>query len=104
MQPVWESAKSRSGTINYRSNYHRTFYDIGYDNFNDIYNQRWRKEDIPYEVYCENKLTGVRRQVPSGTYNSEGFVCDDPSEKKIVIGQGFAPQGFKIIASRFGNI
>lgn len=44
MQPIWESAKSRSGVINYRSNYHRAVYAIGYDNYNDIYNQRWRKE------------------------------------------------------------
>ena len=40
MQPIWESAKSRSGSINYRSNYHRSFYDEGYDNFNDIYNKK----------------------------------------------------------------
>ena len=44
MQPVWESAKGRNGLINYRSNYHRAVYDIGYDNYNDIYYQRWRKE------------------------------------------------------------
>jgi hypothetical protein len=36
-------------------------------------------------------------------YNSEGFVCDDPSETKIVIGQGVAPLGFNILQSRFVN-
>jgi len=88
MQPIWESAKSREGVINYRSNYHRAVYDEGYDNFNDIYNQRWRKEDIAYRVICENKITGAQREVPSGVYNDEGDICDDPEEKKITIGQG----------------
>lgn len=96
MQPVWESAKSQSGKINYRSNYHRAVYDIGYDNYNDIYNQIWRKENIPYEGICRNKITGEQRNVPSGTYNSDGFICNDPEEEKIVIGQGNP-----IITSRF---
>lgn len=96
MQPVWESAKTRNGTINYRSNYHRANYHTGYDNYNDIYLQRWRKEDKPYEVICENKLTGARRYVPQGNYTSDGFICNDPSERKIVVGQG-SP----IITSRF---
>jgi hypothetical protein len=96
MQPIWESAKSSSGIINFRSNYHRAYYDIGYDNYNDIFNQRWRKEDIPYRVICEDKITGERREVESGTYNPEGFICNDPQERKIVIGQGNP-----IITSRF---
>eukprot|EP01038_Epipyxis_sp_PR26KG_P012059 gene12059-16136_t len=88
MQPSWETAKSSTGVINYRSSYQRAFYDIGYDNFNDIFNQRWRKEDIAYEVSCVNKITGVSRNVPSGTYNTKGLICDDPEEYKVVIGQG----------------
>eukprot|EP00981_Chlorochromonas_danica_P011120 scaffold3756_cov180-Ochromonas_danica.AAC.12 len=88
MQPIWESAKSRTGLINYRSNYHRAYYHVSYDNYNDIYLQRWRKEDINYQVLCKNKITGVEREVASGTYNADGFICDDPSEVKIVIGQG----------------
>lgn len=96
MQPVWESAKDRSGTINYRANYHRAFYDVGYDNYNDIYLQRWRLENEKYQVLCENKLTGVRRVVAQGSYNDEGYVCDQPSERKIILGQGDP-----IITSRF---
>ncbi len=96
MQPIWESAKSSSGIINFRSNYHRAYYDIGYDNYNDIFNQRWRKEDIVYRVICEDKITGERREVKSGTYNADGFICNDPQERKIVIGQGDP-----IITSRF---
>ena len=55
MQPVWESAKGRDGVINYRSNYHRAVYDIGYDNYNDIYYQRWRKEVQRVCVVCMNE-------------------------------------------------
>jgi hypothetical protein len=101
MMPSWESAKGRDGNINHRSNYHRAFYDIGYDNFNDIYNQRWRKEDIAYKVICENKETGVQREVPPGEYTVEGFICEDPVERKIVLGMGIAPEGLDIIRSRF---
>ena len=28
--------------------YHRAIYDVNYDNFHDIYLQRWRKEDVPW--------------------------------------------------------
>ena len=59
MQPVWESVKNQYGNVvnglrtNFTVNYHRAYYDAGYDNFHDIYNQRWRNEDQPYKVfYC----------------------------------------------------
>lgn len=95
MQPVWESAKDRSGNINYRSNYHRAVYDPGYDNYNDIYNQRWRKEDVAYNVQCINKITGNIRYPLPGVY-IDGGVCIDPDERKVVLGQGTPP-----IQSRF---
>jgi hypothetical protein len=47
MQPIWESVKFRNGSVNYRNSYHRTIYDVNYDNHHDIYLQRWRKENIP---------------------------------------------------------
>jgi hypothetical protein len=87
MQPIWESAKSRSGSINYRSNYHRSFYDEGYDNFNDIYLQRWRTEDQIYNVICINKITNEVRKVDAGVYK-DGGACLDPEERKVVLGQG----------------
>ncbi len=90
MQPTWESAKSRSGVINYRSNYHRAWYHMGYDNYNDIYAQRWRKEDMPYRVVCQNKITYATREPKPGEETLDGFVCDDP-----------VGQGNPIITSRF---
>jgi len=93
MQPTWESVKNRDGSRNFRINYHRAFYDIGYDNFHDIYIQRWRKEDIKWDVKCRNKVTGAIRDVPTGVYvtdtvTKEKTVCIDPIEEKIINGQG----------------
>lgn len=89
MQPVWESVKNRDGTTNFRLNYHRANYDVGYDNFHDIYLQRWQKEDKPYNVSCVNRLTGERRYVASGDhYGTKGEVCIDPIEYKVISGLG----------------
>ena len=46
MQPSWESVKKRDGEVYYRLSYQRAVYDIGYDNYHDTYEQRWRGEDI----------------------------------------------------------
>jgi hypothetical protein len=93
MQPTWESVKNRDGTLNYRINYHRAFYDIGYDNFHDIYVQRWRREDLAWNVQCKNKITGAIRDAPYGKYvidavTKEKTICIDPIEEKIINGQG----------------
>ncbi len=88
MQPVWESVKFRNGSVNYRSSYHRAKYHPGYDNFNDIFNQRWRNESLPWDVVCVNKITGYERHIPPGIYTAQGTVCIDPDEYKIVYGQG----------------
>lgn len=87
MQPTWESAKGLDGKINFGSNYHRAFYHIGYDYYHDIYNQRWRKEDIPWKVTCVNRLSGAERDVPAPTAENPGG-CLDPEEYKVVYGQG----------------
>lgn len=92
MFPSWESVKNRDGTVNYRINYLRGVYDIGYDNYHDIFLQRWRNEDIDYQVYCENVLTGQKRNVEAGVYNIDRLntVCIDPEERKVIVGQGQA--------------
>jgi hypothetical protein len=50
MQPTWESVKSPGSTpaapiVDHAMTYHRALYDVGYDNFQDVYTQRWRQED-----------------------------------------------------------
>lgn len=96
MQPTWESVKNRDGSKNFRISYHRAFYDIGYDNFHDIYIQRWRREDLQWNVQCRNKVTGEVRNIPSGVYETDSVtkeqtVCRDPIEEKIINGQGNPP-------------
>ena len=49
MQPMWESVKFPNGTCNYGLNYHRSFYSSGYDDNDDICNQRLRKEDKAFK-------------------------------------------------------
>ncbi len=90
MQPVWESVKNKQdGKTNFRVNYHRGVYDIGYDNYHDIFNQRWRGEDVQYEVVCINKIDPTKRRVvAAGNYTVAGTVCNDPEERKEVLGQG----------------
>jgi hypothetical protein len=91
MQPVWESVKNRDGTRNYRLNYHRGVYDIGYDNYHDIFFQRWRTENVTYQTNCVDRLNATNiRIVGAGEFNEDGAVCYD-SEYKVVIGQGDPP-------------
>ena len=90
MQPVWESVKFPNGSDHFSLNYHRAFYHLGYDNFHDIYLQRWRHEDQPWNITCVNRVTGKKRIVPYGAeyLNSDGDICDSPDEYKVVIGSG----------------
>lgn len=86
MQPVWESVKKRDGSTNFALSYHRAHYEQGYDDFHDIFLQRWRGEDKPWQIVCINRITKVERAIP---YGHEGIdVCDHDSEYKKVIGQG----------------
>lgn len=43
MQPTWESVKTPNGTVNFGLSYHRAFYSKDYDDYHDIYIQRWGK-------------------------------------------------------------
>ena len=101
MQPMWESVKNPDGTNNFGLSYHRATYEPSYDDFHDIYLQRWRTEDRPWEVHCINKLTKAERKVPFGETNFDGEVCHDPTEYKIVKGQG--QQGYSLsgVKTRF---
>lgn len=86
MQPIWETVKNKDGSINFPLSYHRAHYEADYDNFHDIYLQRWRSEDKPWKIVCVNKKTKVEREIP---YGREGLdLCDNDLEYKRVIGQG----------------
>jgi hypothetical protein len=93
MQPLWESVKKPDGNwpynINFRLNYHRANYEPAYDDYHDIYLQRWRLEDRAWHVVCINKVTKAERNVEYGVehLNFDGEVCHDPTEYKVVYGQ-----------------
>jgi len=89
MQPIWESVKNIDGTTNFPLTHHRSNYEQGYDNFHDIYLQRWRSEDRPWKVICINRVSGMEREVLYNEENSDSVAaCLDPFEFKQVLGQG----------------
>uniref|UniRef100_A0A7S2LHS3 GH16 domain-containing protein n=2 Tax=Leptocylindrus danicus TaxID=163516 RepID=A0A7S2LHS3_9STRA len=90
MQPMWESVKNIDGSTHFGLTYHRANYEPGYDNYHDIYLQRWRKEDIPWKVVCVDRSTGNEREVPYGkeNLNHDGEICHGATEYKKVLGQG----------------
>lgn len=90
MQPTWESVKDANGNTDHALTYHRAHYEPEYDDFHDVYTQRWRKEDKPWKVICVDRITGAEREVPFGkeNLNNDGEVCNDPFEYKKVLGQG----------------
>jgi hypothetical protein len=101
LQPVWESVKNKFGKTNFTRNYHRAVYDAGYDNFHDIYEQRWRKEDQPFEVHCINKLDGsvtIFREDDLLNLDEGSAMCKFPDERKVILGQG---QGGGAITTKF---
>jgi hypothetical protein len=108
MQPMWESVRNADGTMNFSLSYHRAYYDPGYDNIDDILEQRLRGEDREWKVVCVNRRTGIERNVPYGSnfLNKDGAMCDDPDEFKKVLGQAIptAPGGrYDVIQSRYLN-
>jgi len=90
MQPTWESVKDINGHIDTAATYHRAQYKPEYDDYHDIYLQRWRTEDKQWKVVCVDRNTGVEREVSYGkeNLNHDGEVCNDPFEYKKVLGQG----------------
>ncbi|KAK1937918.1 hypothetical protein P3T76_009655 [Phytophthora citrophthora] len=90
MDPLWQSVQKPSGTktvTDFGLSYHRAFYHEGYDDPTDIYLQRWRMEDTPWEVICcsiVNTSTCVSvKKVPQ---NPED-ICPDGMKKKTIVGQ-----------------
>jgi len=91
--------------VNFGLNYHRAKYHIGYDDFHDIYIQRWRNEDNKWEVVCVNSVGSQRSILIPGQYADvektiyQSNVCNKgneiinskyitTNERKIIVGQG----------------
>lgn len=77
--------KNADGTTNSPLTYHRANHERGYDDFHDIYLQRWRNKDKPWKVICINHISRIEREV---LYNVRSYfdgAYDDPFEYKKVI-------------------
>ncbi|CAM9431453.1 unnamed protein product [Ectocarpus sp. 4 AP-2014] len=96
MQPVWSSVEHPDGSVDFGLSYHRAFYSPDYDDYHDIYIQRWRMEDLPWKVTCVNRITGESRDVPYGSFNEDRGYCNQPEEYKVILGQGYP-----VVSSRF---
>ncbi len=109
MQPIWEMAKKKDSTgkwVNdFGLSYHRGIYQKDYDDYHDIYLQRWRLEDKPWKVWCvERANPGNRYLVPRGHSTGENYaLCPDPEFYKVVEGQGYDDTYFTTdgVKSRF---
>ncbi|KAF1329654.1 hypothetical protein FI667_g5827, partial [Globisporangium splendens] len=86
MDSLWQSVQTPEGKTNFGSSYHRAFYHAGYDNPSDIYLQRWRMEDRPWELICcepTNQSHCVSyTQIPSNA----SVICPDGMEKTHILG------------------
>ncbi|KAJ1461354.1 hypothetical protein M885DRAFT_457457 [Pelagophyceae sp. CCMP2097] len=90
MLPVWEMVRGANGERDFGLSFHRTSYQVEYDNYHDIYLQRWRLEDAPWHVVCVDRANSSNfYDVPRGSSRgSRGALCPDPGFYKIVLGQG----------------
>lgn len=87
MDPLWQSVQNADGNTEYGLSYHRAFYHQGYDNPNDIYLQRWRMEDKPWEVIC-CEPTNVTNCVSYAVIpENETAICPEGMEKTQILGQ-----------------
>ncbi|RLN83643.1 hypothetical protein BBJ28_00020737, partial [Nothophytophthora sp. Chile5] len=93
MDPLWQSVQTPNATeggettTDFGLSYHRAFYHPGYDDPTDIYLQRWRMEDAPWEVICCSSTNASDcvsvTQVPAQPED----VCPDGMKKKEILGQ-----------------
>lgn len=91
MQPVWEMVLNATGQFDFGLSYHRAFYHRDYDDYHDIYLQRWRLEDRPWLVLCVNRVDHLDNfSVPRGvSFGEDGAACPDPFFYKLILGQGY---------------
>ncbi|RLN63736.1 hypothetical protein BBP00_00003910 [Phytophthora kernoviae] len=93
MDPLWQSVQKPSATTagntttDFGLSYHRAFHHLGYDDPTDIYLQRWRMEDTPWEVICCS-LTDTSSCVSvTKVPQRPEDVCPEGMKKKAILGQ-----------------
>lgn len=91
MDPLWQSvprADSDGVQTDFGLSYHRAVHHVDYDDPTDIYLQRWRMEDTPWEVICclEIDLSDCisYTEIPTAAAPN---VCPSGRVKKQILGQ-----------------
>uniref|UniRef100_H3GX84 EF-hand domain-containing protein n=2 Tax=Phytophthora ramorum TaxID=164328 RepID=H3GX84_PHYRM len=93
MDPLWQSVQKPStakdgGTVtDFGLSYHRAFHHMGYDDPTDIYLQRWRMEDTPWEVICCSLVNATNCVSVTTVPQKPEDVCPDGMKKKVILGQ-----------------
>ncbi|KAE9045772.1 hypothetical protein PR003_g2279 [Phytophthora rubi] len=93
MDPLWQSVQKPSDTgsgeteTDFGLSYHRAFHHMGYDDPTDIYLQRWRMEDTPWEVICCSLVNASDCVSVTEVPQQPEDVCPDGMKKKAILGQ-----------------
>ncbi|GMF17015.1 unnamed protein product [Phytophthora lilii] len=96
MDPLWQSVQKPSETVegetvtDFGLSYHRAFHHVGYDDPTDIYLQRWRMEDTPWEVICCSITDASDCVSVTEVPHKPEDVCPDGMKKKAILGQAQA--------------
>lgn len=91
MDPLWQSVPSADGdgtTTDFGLSYHRAVHHVDYDDPTDIYLQRWRMEDAPWEVICcqQTNLSDCISYTQIPTADAPD-ICPSGRVKKRILGQ-----------------
>ncbi|ETM99600.1 hypothetical protein PPTG_18680 [Phytophthora nicotianae INRA-310] len=93
MDPLWQSVQKPSDTnaretvTDFGLSYHRAFHHMGYDDPTDIYLQRWRMEDTPWEVICCSLTNSSDCVSVTDVPQRPEDICPSGMKKKTVLGQ-----------------
>lgn len=78
-----------SPTVDYGLNYHRAYYHNGYDNIEDIYTQRWRKEDVAWRIqtgHIVETFDGITgRFVLTDTLTQQVIASAAPARRQVML-------------------
>ena len=115
MQPVWDSVKDAEGMVDFRVNFQRAVYEMGYDNPDDIYLQRWRMEDVEWRVEAGDWVETFSYENNTFRLQHSGngrVLFYPPSQRDLTLAQAIpdpavlfsiSGQAQKLVLSRFVN-
>ncbi|KAI9983168.1 hypothetical protein PInf_007095 [Phytophthora infestans] len=99
MDPLWQSVQklndSKTGrtVTDFGLSYHRAFHHMGYDDPTDIYLQRWRLEDTPWQVICCSLTNASDCVSVVDVPQRPEDICPAGMKKKTILGQAQTQSG-----------